>query len=181
MDIFPILTAIADWTGWAFVAILAILGGGIALWITNQRFESMNQRIEALKESNEWLKLRLADAENFAPSALVERLTSRYKAVNDELELLNADYKANEQRIKTIEFEKQQITTEFENIASSLYKAVLETCSYNCLYCSQPNRIGKVEIPLVRDGERFIIDIESKCQSCGHKTMSIQKTGTSFR
>ena len=179
MDLFPILTAIAEWTGWAFIAVLAIFGGAVAVWIANQRYENLNQsvtqRIESLKESNEWLKLRLSDAENFAPSALIERLTSRYKAVNEELELLYEDHKANEERITLIESEKQQIATEFDKIASSLYKAVEETCSYNCAFCVQTIKPQKVEIPLVKDGERLVIDIESKCQKCGHKTMTIQK------
>jgi hypothetical protein len=168
IDIYTILSELAKWVGWPLVALISIVGGAVALWITNQR-------VEHLKEMNDWLKTRLADAENFTPSALVERYASKHKLLSDELELLYADYKANEQRIKEIESEKKEIAEELDNIASSLFKA-LEACSFNCLFCSAPNRnIRQIGLPIKRDGERFIVDIETICQGCGHKTISISK------
>ena len=169
MDMLVILTAVADWAGWYVVAILVILGSGVGLWVTNQR-------IEGLKEQNEWLKIRLGDAEKFTPSALVERYASRHKILSDELELLHVDNKANEQRIKEIETEKKKITEELDNIASSLFRAI-ESCSLRCQFCYSDGRNTRhVGIPVARDGERYLIDIESICKDCGHKTISISNT-----
>lgn len=168
MDITAVLTELANWIGWPVVAILSVLGGSIAIWI-------MNQRTESLKESNEWLKLRLEDSQNFSPGALLERLTARHKYLNEEIELLYNDYKVNEQKIQELESEKNEIAEELENVFEQLFNA-LQACGLKCLFCNQPDKdIRRVGIPITRDGEKFMVDIEAICEGCGHKTISISK------
>jgi hypothetical protein len=168
MEIITTLTEVAKLFGWPVVAILSVLGGSIAIWI-------MNQRIETLKDANEWLKQRLEEAQNFSPGALLDRLTTRHKYLNEELELLYDDFKANEEKIQVLESEKNGIAEELENIFEQLFNA-LQACGFNCLFCNQPNKdVQQVGIPVRHDGERFIIDIEAICQGCGHKTIRISK------
>lgn len=167
MDILTTLTLVAEWAGWPIIAVLSILGSGTALWVKNQR-------IETLKESNEWLKIQLSDAEKMSPTAIVERLAAQNKIFEDEFETLYADYKVNEHRIKEIKKEKENIAIEMDNISKILYETS-GYCKYNCAYCHLPPMPdGMAQIPIIRDGKNLLVQFHAKCPSCGHKTMSIQ-------
>ncbi len=169
MNTLEALTKIAEWTGWPLVTILTIFACGLALWLFKQRFE-------ILKASNELLKTKLTDAEQMSPTAIVERLASKNKILNDEFDSLHSDFKLNEQRIKEIEKEKEKIEIELEGIADVLCNAT-SYCKFNCSFCFKTTMSNEaVEFPIERQGEKLIVTIYGKCQKCGHENMSIKKS-----
>jgi hypothetical protein len=108
MDIYSLITQIANWVGWPIITGALLLSGGYAFWV-------LNQRIEALKEKNDWLEARVKDAEAYSPSALVERLAERHKILSDQLEILQAEYKSEKQKNESLEAEKNDMIIELEN------------------------------------------------------------------
>ncbi len=166
MDILSILKLIAGAAGWPVVTGIAILGCGVALWVKNQR-------LEFLKEQNETLTKQLEEKEQSSPTALLERIANRNKLLNEEFEFLNNDLKANEKRIKEIEKEKETIEKELEEISAKLCES-LRYCKFKCHFCFLPPLPEEeIKIPIVKDGEKLLVNLYAKCPNCGHKIMKI--------
>lgn len=167
MDLFSAFTMISQWTGWAPIAVIAVVGSIATVWVKNQR-------IEIIKDRNDDLNRQLEKFENNSPSAVVERLSERNKILNKEFDLLHNDYKNNEQKIMALEKERENIKLEFKKMADIICSAAGD-CVFQCSFCFKPDEeVQKIEIPIKKLGGDVIVSIDTKCPKCGHKTMTMK-------
>jgi hypothetical protein len=158
-------TLIAGWAGWPVVVAFLLVVGGYGLW-------AFNNRLEGLKEKNEFLQLKLDEMKTSSPDLLLERLSGRYKILSEELERLDADEQANKQEISKLEVERENIAAELGDAVSQLFKSIDSVQGYDCVFCFSHD-IHHVQIPVELAGRKFTFDMNATCYKCGRRKTQV--------
>jgi hypothetical protein len=144
MDLYTLYSNLSSWLGWP-ITFLVILG--VSAW----GYFVLNNRISLLKEQNNYLEMKLRDAESFRPDIVAIKLAERHKQQADVIEILNQDNIRNMEEIKKREEELEQTRAEMQVLATQLDEAI------SSLYGEYP-RGGKIQPVIQKD---FIKNLEN--------------------
>lgn len=104
---------IADWTGWPVIVAIIIIAGTYGYWI-------LQNRIDGLKENNEYLLIKLDESKRQSPDILFSYLVSRHKILIEELEKLYTDENKNKQAIAQKEVELSDVKNQLLKLKRDL-------------------------------------------------------------
>ncbi|MBN1396845.1 MAG: response regulator [Bacteroidetes bacterium] len=118
-----IYNLIASWLGWPIVVALLLFAGGYGYWL-------LKNRIDGVKENNDYLKMKLSYADKLSPDFLVERLASRLNIISEELERLHSDDKNNRERITELQTERNEIANDLVHFSRQILQSFLFDIEY---------------------------------------------------
>lgn len=124
---------IANWAGWPAVVAMLIIAGGFGYWV-------LKNRMDLLKEKNEWLREQLEQLEKESPDILAHRLTTRVEMQQAELERLGLDKEANQSAINQKEAELKEVNSQISDLQEQLEEnqLFLSDSELVCPNCGDP-------------------------------------------
>ncbi len=152
-----------------YTQVASILGFLVALFVLYRLLvKQKDSTIELLKEKNNYLELRLTEAEQQRPDRLVENVSKRVKLLNEELERLNQDKENNEQLITEKEKELSRSKNELKELRAQFERAEELMSEFFCPQCKAPMLSREFAWESVEhDGREIDIDHEHVLYECG--------------
>jgi DNA repair exonuclease SbcCD ATPase subunit len=172
MDLY---NTISSWVGWPVVVALLILGGSYAYFV-------FQNRLDFLKDKNEWLDKQVDELKKFTPDVLAQRLSERLRILTEELERLSVDHKTNQEVIQKKETELNEVKGEIFDLQYQIQRAedllqLVSDFGLMCPQCGAPLISKETHYELVEYGGRELdIDHEIIVYDCGRKIIDGETT-----
>lgn len=133
-----IYNLIASCLGWPIVVALLLAAGGYGYWV-------LINRIDGLKEKNDYLEMKLSETEKYSPDILVQSLASRLKIISEELGRLYDDFANNKLKITNLESERNYVTQLLAHSFRQIIQSLLSEIAYLKFICKSGNNedLGK--------------------------------------
>ncbi len=150
-----------------FTQIASIVAFIAALFVLYRLLVSQKDAtIGLLKEKNEFLSVRLAEAKECSPDVLVENLSKRVKITSEEIERLNNDRDANQQLIEEKESELHILQSQLTQLETQVASAQDILKDFLCPHCGAPMET-KEQVYGYVGGREIDADAECVTYECG--------------
>lgn len=166
---------ISSWAGWSVVVALLLLSGSYGYFV-------LQNRLDLLKDKNEWLEKQVNELRNYTPDVLAQRLSERLRILNEELERLSADNKTSREVIQNKESELDEVKGEIYNLQYQIQRAedflqLVSDLGLMCPQCGAPLITKEIHYELVEYGGRELdIDHEIIVYDCGREIVDGETT-----
>jgi hypothetical protein len=152
---------IASWAGWPVVVAVLLLAGGYSHWL-------LLDRINRIKEENDYLARQNDDLKNNSPDVLAEILAKKKKILMDELETLLSEKEFDKKKINEKEGEIKKVKDELDDLKGQLDRAQEFINEFSCPYCGAPLATREI-FPMLGEyeGREIDYDVEIVTYECG--------------
>ena len=154
----------------SYTEIAAILAFIVALFFLYRVLVSQKDAtIESLKEKNNLLSHKLADAAANTPDALANSLNNRVNVLEEEIERLSKDKTHNQDEIQLKEKELISVKEKAKELSRQITIAHELIAEFSCPHCGSPiaERVYQTEC-VEHNGREVDIDHEYFSYECGY-------------
>jgi len=154
----------------SYANIASILAFIVALFVLYRVLVSQKDAtIESLKEKNNLLSHKLADAENNSPDALANSLNNRVNVLEEEIERLSKDKVHNQDEIQLKEKELITVKEKAKELGRQIAIAHELIAEFSCPHCGSPMSERAYQSECVEyNGREVDIDHEYYSYECGY-------------
>ena len=153
-----------------YTQVVSILAFIVALFVLYRVLVSQKDAtIELLKEKNDYLSCKLADAAANDPDVLANSLNNRVNVLEEELERLSKDKAKNQDEIELKEKEIISIKEKANEIGKQIAIAHELIAEFSCPHCGSPMAERAYQSECVEhNGREIDIDHEYFSYECGY-------------
>jgi cell division protein FtsB len=172
MDLY---NTIARWAGWPAIVAILLLAGTYAYFV-------LHNRLELLRDKNEWFEKQLTELREYSPDILAQRLAERLRILSEELERLTEDHKTSQKSIQDKEAELTEVKAQIANLKAQIEKAqellrLVSDSGLICPRCGAPLSTREYHADLVEyDGREIDVEHEIIVYECGFEIVDGKTT-----